>query len=64
MIAEQNLSNCKGKLKDMGVEEEDVAALTNPSAADSLILSGNEDNYLTTLVVKVSPPRPPGSEQC
>ena len=53
MIAEQNLSNCKAHLKDMGVADDAVEALTNPSAGDSLILSGNEDNYLTALVVKV-----------
>jgi hypothetical protein len=53
VIAEQNLSNCKARLKEMGADDDSVAALTNPSVSNSLILSGNEDNYLTALVVKV-----------
>lgn len=53
MIAEQNLSNCKTRLKELGADDEDVASLTKPSTSDSLIMSGNEDNYLTALVVKV-----------
>lgn len=36
--------------------------MAKPTSGESLILSGDEDNYLTSLVVKVrpAPPRSPG----
>jgi hypothetical protein len=56
LIAEQNLSKCRTRLKELGADDDSVTALTDPSVSNSLILSGNEDNYLTALVVKVRAP--------
>lgn len=63
MIAEQNATNYQTKLQELGLGAAELDAMAKPTSGESLILSGDEDNYLTSLVVKVRPaaqPWPPG----
>lgn len=62
LIAEQNATNYQTKLQELGLGAAELDAMAKPTSGESLILSGDEDNYLTSLVVKVrpAPPRSPG----
>lgn len=53
LIAEQNATNYQAKLQELGLGAAELDAMAKPTSGESLILSGDEDNYLTSLVVKV-----------
>lgn len=55
LIAEQNATNYQAKLQELGLGAAELDAMAKPTSGESLILSGDEDNYLTSLVVKVTP---------